>query len=350
MLDELSHNTVEQYNYEILIPEEKTIGKYVIEPHPVHYTMEAGVDPTMALVLNEEVFYCPHVNIDFWESGKSERLKKEMNQSKLAYIDNQLKKPHIKVAYHMSETPHQINMDFLKEVYMNEISLLGEGGGYIYKEIPDRFVNSLSTEWKDFTIHQHVQKGKVHTDIRLDVGDHLEGFLLFTPNLENLDEFHNASERVKGVLKGPQSMEWKEYEGITETNEIFFKVAQGKYRMKEASPKKLIIEFKSDEGKINKEVLSKAENLNLNIMHNVPRKYKKLTGLFSISLEEIYPTKHFVFIDKVEKEDSKRRVSNEQLQDIYNLSLSGLNRPEIADKVDLCLDTVWRYQKMLGLQ
>ena len=351
MLEELDGSALTHYNFNILAPIGKEkLREFSFESIPVHYTLEAGTDPTMAFVLNDEIFYCPRVTKEFWDSKRGELLKEKVNDSKLSFLNESIHKPIMKVAYYLKEVPDEIDFDFLKEVYLNEISLLGEGEGYIYSEFPQRLLNSFDDEWHTYIIHHHLKEGKVHTDIRLNVNDHLEGFLLFTPNeLGNEDLLNNAAMGVRGVLKGPQSLDWESFEGITDLNEIFYIVGSGKYRVLKKSNRNLNIEFKSNEGYVNSEVLDLARKKNLNLLSILPHKLKKLDGSFSFSLEEVYPNKYFVFFNKIEKELTKTRVSNEQLQNIYNFTISGMNRPEISKKVGLSTDTVWRYQKKLGL-
>ncbi len=176
-----------------------------------------------------------------------------------------------------------------------------------FKEIKD------SEKWKDFVIQWHLRGEKsIHSDLRLEINDLLEGFTLFTPpSIDKPDLLTEDPHDIRGTIKVPQPKEWLKVEGgykagapgaTSKYNTYFAIVGKGKYRPIEIEDHKIVFELKSDSGKIKQiKSISKDDDKVVEAFNKkLPDNLKNLNGCFSYHIAHI-GDKHIILFDKLKE-------------------------------------------------
>ena len=186
------------------------------------------------------------------------------------------------------------------------------------KNFPDRMQRNFEKvretgEWKDFVIQWHLRgKDSIHTDLRLDTGELLEGFTLFTPSsMDKEDELTESPENIRGTIKLPQPREWLKVEGgypagspgsTSESSSYFAVIAKGKYKPLMIEDHKIVFELKSEAGNTKEIKPIKEEDKEQVAEFNkkIPDKLKILNGCFSYHIAHIEP-RHIILFDKLKE-------------------------------------------------
>jgi hypothetical protein len=140
----------------------------------------------------------------------------------------------------------------------------------------------------------------LHTDSRFDNNsDLLMGITLLSPTSTDKDVpdlVNQDMKNVRAVLKLPQPKEWIDYEGIRHLGEagttanapaILVIVGKGKYTPLEIEDHKLIVAFSSDEGKVNLNIIKKADKEGIYIDRIPDENLKKLPQKVSFHIAHI---------------------------------------------------------------
>ena len=193
-----------------------------------------------------------------------------------------------------------------------------EGREQMVKNFPDRMQRNFEKvretgEWKDFVIQWHLRgKDSIHTDLRLDTGELLEGFTLFTPSsMDKEDELTESPENIRGTIKLPQPREWLKVEGgypagspgsTSESSSYFAVIAKGKYKPLMIEDHKIVFELKSEAGNTKEIKPIKEEDKEQVAEFNkkIPDKLKILNGCFSYHIAHIEP-RHIILFDKLKE-------------------------------------------------
>lgn len=192
-----------------------------------------------------------------------------------------------------------------------------EGGEQIVKDFPERMQRNFnkikeSGGWKAFVIQWHLRgERSIHSDLRLDIGELLEGFTLFTPpSADKPDLLTTNPHNIRGTIKVPQPKEWLTVQGgypagapgTTKRNAYFAIVAKGKYRPVEIEDHKITFELKSDSGSVKKvKSISKDDDKAIEAFNNkLPNNLKDLNGCFSYHIAHI-GDRHIILFDKLKK-------------------------------------------------
>ena len=193
-----------------------------------------------------------------------------------------------------------------------------EGGEPSVNNFPERMQRNFkkvleSGKWMPFTMQWHLRGEKsIHTDLRLDTGEVLEGFTLFTPGSTDGPDLLTADpHNIRGTIKVPQPREWLKVEGgyprgepgtTTKHNAYFAIIDKGEYRPIEIDDHKITFELKSDSG-IVKKVKSIAEEDKGAVdgfNNKLPEHYKDLNGCFSYHIAHI-GDHHIILFDKLKE-------------------------------------------------
>ena len=191
-----------------------------------------------------------------------------------------------------------------------------EGGEYMINDFPGRMQRNFSkimemNQWRPFTMQWHLRgTDSIHTDLRLDIGEHLEGFTLFTPgSMEGEDKLTEQPHNIRGTIKLPQPKEWLKVHGgfksgqpgtTTQHNAYFAIIAKGQYRPVEISDHVIRLELASDHGAIPKVAAIADEDRDYITKFNekLPENRKMLNGYFSFHIAHI-EDRHIILFDKV---------------------------------------------------
>jgi len=162
-----------------------------------------------------------------------------------------------------------------------------------------------------FVIQWHLRGNEsVHTDLRLQTGDHLEGFTLFTPgSTGGEDKLDSDPSNIRGTIKLPQPSEWLTANGgyksgepgtTSKHNAYFTIVGKGTYKPIEVMDHKIVFEIKSDSGNVKK--LSPLDDSDKETIANfnakLPDKLEQLDGKYSYHIAHI-GDRHLILFDKV---------------------------------------------------
>lgn len=239
-----------------------------------------------------------------------------------------------------------------------KVEIFGEGiEKNDFNAFPDRMIQAFNMikndgKWYDWILQHHWSGKMGHSDIRFDVGEHLEGFTLFTPaSISHPDLLTSNPQNLRCGIKEPQQKAWMMFEGFheeAENRDIFQIVGKGTYRVVNSSESKLILRMRSDKGKINNKIMKEAELSNIPIQFALRREdnYKNLNGVFSFRITKI-KDKNILLFDKL-KSDKREPLNDAQIKMIFKMSKEGSSRGDIAKNVGVCKHTVWKYQKCLG--
>lgn len=196
--------------------------------------------------------------------------------------------------------------------------LAGEGGDAEsdINNFPERMISNFNKnidKENDFVIQWHLRGNKsVHTDLRMDTGEILEGFTLFTPgNIDNENELTPDAKNIRGTIKSPQPKDWLTVDrgmprgapGTTANSNAYFAiVGKGKYKVIEADNHKIHIDFKSDSfvpkhlKPLSKDDTEIVDHFN----SRLPGESIKLNGVYSYHIAHI-GNRHIILFDKVKE-------------------------------------------------
>ena len=203
------------------------------------------------------------------------------------------------------------------EVVESELKSDEEGGGEKgeeFTDFPKRMQESFKNvigKWKPWVMQWHLRGEKsLHTDFRLKVNDHLEGFTLFSPpSIDKPDMIKGEVKNIRGTIKNPQPVSWLKVDtsdyfekggiGATKEHPAFFAiVAKGKYTIHDVGDHRILIQLKSDKGRVNKVKLKDAPEYVQAFNNKLPDRLKQLDGLYSVHIAHI-DDKHIMLFDKI---------------------------------------------------
>lgn len=152
-----------------------------------------------------------------------------------------------------------------------EMKAKDEGGEIMVKNFPDRMQKNFRagiSKWQPYVLHLHSRGRGLHYDLRcLTPAGYLEGFTLFARSVDDPVDLRKTKSNIRGTIKNPQPKEWLKISGISKPEEIgatkktpgvFVIVGKGEYTILETSDHKIVLEFKSDKGKIDKSPIKRA--------------------------------------------------------------------------------------------
>lgn len=279
------------------------------------------------------------ISIDIEEVWRHETDKGtyySIHKPRFGFVKNQIKTSTIKdledivtsVGVAIKEQSESIEYDENDYYKLCEYSLQRKDEG---KEIsgiqnfPDRMQEAFRKtkgKWNPYVIQWHLRGQKsIHSDIRLKVNDHLEGFTLFTPpSVDKPDLLDENPKNVRGTIKLPQPVEWLHIEGRIERGEpgtteeypaYFATVGKGNYRVLEITDHKIVFEFRSDTGKVKKPEVRKGEEYVQAMINKLPSELKQLNGCFSYHIAHIENRWIFLFdkLEKCPKEEEQEKLA-----------------------------------------
>lgn len=162
----------------------------------------------------------------------------------------------------------------------------------------------------------------LHNDLRLAVPDktgkldHCEGITILSPtstdksvpDLINKQDFKN----VRCVLKKPPPLGWLKVEGVyekgapgaTEASAVFVIVAKGIYKPIIIEDHRLIVQFKPQTGKVNRDIFDKADKKGIYIDRKPLDNLKDLPEYVNFHIAHI-DERHIILGDKIKEENIK---------------------------------------------
>jgi len=256
------------------------------------------------------------------------------------------------------------------DIYVRDFPLRMQAN---FKKIMD---NKL---WMPFVMQVHTIGKKAHRDVRFfipakDYGkvltyskaetlfekDELEGILegitLFEPStIEETN--YGADKHVRGTIKVPEPIDWLFFEGVTHKigtagthyPGVFTIIARGIYTIHQVNDHLIHFELKSDKGIINLKPIEQAKKEGAPVLVKPPKKLINVTGKYSYHIAHIEKNKWIMLWDKVKSVGKPPKLSSQQLARIYLMTKAGISRKTIADELSLSPNTVYLYQRQLGL-
>lgn len=186
------------------------------------------------------------------------------------------------------------------------------------KNFPDRLQKDLniakdSEKWFPFTLQWHYRGDSLHCDMILGCPDeqgkldHCEGFTILSPtstdksvpDLINREDFKN----VRCLLKDSHNIDALKKEGIFD-KEVYLIVGKGIYKPLIIEDHRIVLEFKTYNGEINKKVFEETEKEGIEINRKPGNKLKSLPDCISFHIAHI-DGRWIILGDKIKKEDIK---------------------------------------------
>jgi len=174
-----------------------------------------------------------------------------------------------------------------------------EGKEIEVKNFPDRMQNNFRKmigKWGEYGMQIHTRGKTAHYDIRHKVDNLLEGITLFARSVTDRIPIESEKNNIRSTIKMPQPTDWLNFNDITHkgaigaTKEfpgIFTLISKGKYTVHEVEDHKIVIEYKSDKGKINKKSIEWAKKNNIPYSSDLPDNLIDLTGKYSWHIAHI---------------------------------------------------------------
>jgi len=178
-----------------------------------------------------------------------------------------------------------------------------EGGGEKedeVKDFPKRMQEAFKKamgKWHAFVLQWHLRGQKsLHTDLRMKVNDHLEGFTLFDPASVDDNDIKLETGPVRGTIKLPQPLSWLTFEGkmpkggvgATKNYPAYFViVGHGKYRPLIVEDHRIVLEFKSDDFKVKKIPEEGEPDYVKKFNEKLPERSIKLNGYYEFMVAHI---------------------------------------------------------------
>jgi hypothetical protein len=187
-----------------------------------------------------------------------------------------------------------------------------EGKEVEIKNFPERMKKSfLDTKgrWGSYVMQVHTRGDSLHYDIRHNVGNHLEGITLFGRSIQDRLPIETQRNNIRSTIKMPQPRAWQTFQGITHKGSIgatkhnpgvFTIISKGKFTIHEVEDHKIIIEYRSDAGKINTKVSDLARKEKLAYPSDLPKNLIDMTGKYSWHVAHI-GEHHLVLFDKLKE-------------------------------------------------
>jgi hypothetical protein len=187
-----------------------------------------------------------------------------------------------------------------------------EGKEVEIKNFPERMKrNFIDTKerWGGYVMQVHTRGETLHYDIRHNVGDHLEGITLFGKSIKERLPIETQRNNIRSTVKMPQPRAWLTFQGITHRGGIgatkhnpgvFTIISKGKFMIHEVEDHKIIIEYRSDTGKINTKVSDLARKEKLPYPSDLPTDLIDMTGKYSWHIAHI-GDHHIILFDKLKE-------------------------------------------------
>jgi hypothetical protein len=191
-------------------------------------------------------------------------------------------------------------------------SIKGEGGEpEMISDFPKRMQRDFTAHvdmWRPYVMQWHLRGEKsIHTDLRMDAGESLEGFTLFSQIADG--DIHH----IRGTVKLPQPKAWLHVQGgfkigqpgTTSKHDAYFAiVSKGKYRPIEVEDHKIVLEFKADSGKVEKVNPLNEEDKSITDHYNsiLPENLADLNGFYSYHVAHI-GDRHIMLFDKLKRSE-----------------------------------------------
>jgi hypothetical protein len=188
------------------------------------------------------------------------------------------------------------------EVLSGDIAELeqdGEGKEIEIKNFPDRMQSNFSNiigKKSDYVMQVHTRGNTLHYDIRHKVNANLlEGITLFGRSIQDRLPIETQRNNIRSTIKMAQPTNWLTFEGVTHRGGIgatkhnpgvFTIISKGKFTVFEVTDHKIVIGYKSESGKINKDIKKYAEKEGLPYP-NLPEDLINLDGKYSWHIAHI---------------------------------------------------------------
>ena len=192
---------------------------------------------------------------------------------------------------------------------LSELQDSGEGKEIEVLNFPDKMqndFNNLVGKYGKYVMQVHTRGSTLHYDIRHKVNNHLQGITLFGRSIADRLPIESQRNNIRGTIKMPQPADWLTFEGVSKKGGIgatknypgiFTIISKGKFTIHEASDHKIVIEYKSESGKINKEIKDYAKKEGFPYP-NLPDNLIDLTGKYSLHIAHI-GDRHIILFDKL---------------------------------------------------
>lgn len=204
-----------------------------------------------------------------------------------------------------------------------------------------KFFKENLEEWGDYVIHHRCLADRVLTDMKFDVGEHLQGFTLFSTELDSPEELKG------GFNQSTWSKNWLNFEGNSD-NGFCFIIGKGQYMPIELQDHSIVMKIRSEKGNVNKSLVEQAREADLRVPKNLSDNYVTMWGRYAFHITD--PNGKYILFDKiVGRPKGTSELNGEQLKKLWNMSKEKCHtRGKIANELGLSKKTVWKYQKRLG--
>ena len=256
------------------------------------------------------------------------------------------------------------------DIYVRDFPLRMQAN---FKKIMD---NKL---WMPFVVQVHTIGRKAHRDVRFfipskDYGqvlsydeaeslfekDELEGILegitLFEPSTIE-ESNYDADKHVRGTIKVPEPIDWLFFEGVTHKigtagthyPGVFTIIAKGIYTVHQVNDHLIHFELKSDKGTVNLKPIEQAKKEGAPVLLKPPKKLINMTGKYSYHIAHIEKDRWIMLWDRIKSAGKPSKLNSQQLTKIYLMTKAGFSRKSIANELSISPNTVYLYQRQLGL-
>ena len=252
------------------------------------------------------------------------------------------------------------------------------------KDVQSAF-NSTKGKWHPFVIQHHYRGSKegslnsLHTDMRFQVGDSLQGFTLFTPgSTGGPDVLTSSSPKATGgircTVKRPEPSGWLHVNSFIEKGKpgssrrgadyyapgVMLIVGEGEFRTVLAEDHRIIFQLKCKRLSVDKSPLEKAKKEGIQVRDNSPDRMKELNGYWEAQIAHI-GDHHVILFKKLKNESAFREhdnwmreltknsiISMEKIIQMDSMFSKGAGLNETIRAVELSNQTVNKYRGLLG--
>lgn len=203
-----------------------------------------------------------------------------------------------------------VEVEEAEEVVAEELDK--EGGEVMVKNFPDRMQSAFrkvmeEKKWLPFVMQAHLRGKSLHYDLRHQVDDHLEGYTLFGRSTTDPLNVRTQKGDIRGTIKLFQPLDWLKARGVGKPGgpgstkkypAVFIILSKGSYTIHEVDDHKIVFEYKSDSGRIDKSSLKAAAEKGLPT-YDPGDDLINMGGSWSLHIAHIRPEEWIILLDKL---------------------------------------------------
>jgi len=206
--------------------------------------------------------------------------------------------------------------------------------------------------WMPFVVHMHVTTDKVHYDLRMLVPDKTTHFMSYAM----AEQLYSNNIPLNGSLEGfvitgpmdgqcvtkqPQLPEWMFFDGNTfdiNGRSVYLIVATGMYTINNIDDSEIIVEFKTDSGRVNPSPLYGVPESDLPQGFETPKELMEFTGIYTFRMARISVDNNIILLSR---NKINVKISGEKLEQFMILHKTcsvtklsrviGLSKPTVYD-------------------